>query len=146
MLGNTANVYLDLGQSDRAIDLNRQSLKLAEDIAYTAQVAFAQQNLAAALSRIPRPEEALAFYQSALATFRKIDRRAQIPYTLVSIGTLQGFVPKDPDRGRATLLEALAAALATRIERPRARSSTSWPASMRSPETCRRRWSGSTPR
>ena len=111
VLGNTANVYLDLGQYDRAIDLNRQSLKLAEEIAYTAQVAFAQQNLAAALSRIPRPEEALAFYQSALATFRKIDRRAQIPYTLVSIGTLQGFVLKDPDRGRATLLEALAAAV-----------------------------------
>ncbi len=86
-------------------------MKLAEEIAYTAQVAFAQQNLAAALSRIPRPEEALAFYQSALATFRKIDRRAQIPYTLVSIGTLQGFVLKDPDRGRATLLEALAAAV-----------------------------------
>lgn len=112
VLGNMANVFLDLGQYERAIELNRQSLTVAQAIGYTAQVGFAQQNIGAALSRVPRPAEALTYYESALDTFRRIGRKAQIPWTLHSMGALHGILLRDEERGRAILLEALDAAKA----------------------------------
>ena len=107
MLGNTANVHLDLGELEQSVALNQRSLAIAEEVGYTVQVGFAHQNLGAALSRIPRPQEALKHYQLGLETYRKIGRQAQIPWSLVSIGTLQAFLLDDPEAGRATLNEGL---------------------------------------
>lgn len=109
-LGNMANVHLDIGEYEQSIALNRQSLAIAEEIGYTVQVGFAHQNLGAALSHIPRPEEALKHYQFALATHRKIGRAAQVRWTLLNIGTLQAFLLDDPAAGRATLGDGLALA------------------------------------
>jgi CHAT domain-containing protein len=107
VLGNTANVHLDLGDLEQSVALNQRSLAIAEEVGYAVQVGFAHQNLGAALSRIPRPQEALKHYQLGLQTYRKIGRQAQIPWALVSIGTLQAFLLDDPEAGRATLNEGL---------------------------------------
>jgi CHAT domain-containing protein/Tfp pilus assembly protein PilF len=110
VLGNMGNLFIDLGQYEEAIDLSRQSLALAESIEYTAQIGFAHQNLGAALSRVPRPKEALQHYQAALSTFQKIGRRPQITWNLHNIGSLRAFLLDDEAGGRATLLDALEAA------------------------------------
>lgn len=111
-LGNMANVHLDLGEYERSAALNRQSLALAEEVGYTVQVGFAHQNLGAALSNIPRPQEALHHYERALATYRRIGRATQVRWTLLNIGTLQAFVLDEPAAGRATLTEGLTLARA----------------------------------
>jgi CHAT domain-containing protein/Tfp pilus assembly protein PilF len=110
ILGNTANVYLDLGQLEQAIALNRQSLALAEEVGYTVQIGFANHNIGAALSRIPRPAEALKHYRAALDIYRKIGRNAQVVWTTLSVGTLQAFLLEDRAAGRATLQDARALA------------------------------------
>lgn len=99
-----------------------RSLALAEEIGYTVQTAFAHQNLGAALSRIPRAEEALRHYQLALDTYTRIGRQAQIPWTLLSIGTLQAFLLNDEVAGRTTLMAALNAAEKTANREAAARS------------------------
>ena len=69
--------------------MTRRSLALAEETGYTVQVGFAHRNLGAALSRIPRTQEALKHYQLALDTYRRIGRQAEIAWILLNIGSLQ---------------------------------------------------------
>jgi CHAT domain-containing protein len=103
-------VYLDLGRYDRAIELYRQSLAIAEAIGYTTQVGFNHQNIGNVLNMAGRPVEARPHFEAALNIWRTSDRRAQVAATLVNIGVLQLRADRDFAAARATLEEALSIA------------------------------------
>ena len=107
VLGNLANVHLDSRQYQRAIDLNEQSLALASEIGYRAQVGFAYQNKGAAQSRLGFAREALASYQRALVVWRDLARRVQVGWTLHNAAILRVFETGELEQARSESEEAL---------------------------------------
>ena len=85
LLGNLGMTYLDLGETDRAIDLLRQELKIVEEFRDVKALATTLGNLGSAYLRLGEVRRAIEFLEQQLAISREIgDRRGEA----VSLGNL----------------------------------------------------------